>query len=324
MKNELLEVKKLSREFRSGIYFGTSFKAVEDVSFIMKGDKPKIVTICGESGCGKTTLSNMLLGFLKPTEGVIKYKNRNILTLKKKEKKWFKHEVQPIFQNPYESFNPFNRVDYYLLESCLNFNKTMSREKALKIIHEILNKIGINPKNVFGKYPHEFSGGQLQRLSIGRALISKPSLLIADEPVSMIDATLQIGILNLLADLNKNFNLSIIYVTHSLSTAYYLSSRVEGEIIIMYRGNIVEHGKTEKVLTKPLHPYTKLLIESIPPLVPNKKWCTNLNPLVLELEEFTLKGCKFVKRCSYSKDICFREMPPLKYIEDRLVRCWLY
>ena len=121
LKNELLEVKKLSREFRSGIYFGTCFKAVEDVSFIMKGDKPKIVTICGESGCGKTTLSNMLLGFLKPTEGVIKYKNRNILTLKKKEKKWFKHEVQPIFQNPYESFNPFNRVDYYLLESCLNF-----------------------------------------------------------------------------------------------------------------------------------------------------------------------------------------------------------
>jgi len=181
----------------------------------------------------------------------------------------------------------------------------------------------IIPNDIIGKFPHEFSGGQLQRLSIARALISEPSLLVADEPVSMIDASLQIGILNLLADLNNNFDLSIIYITHNLSTAYYLSSRVEGEIIIMYRGSVVEHGKTEKVLTKPLHPYTKLLIESIPPLVPNKKWCTNLSPLVLELEEFTLKGCKFVKRCSYSKDICFREMPLLKHIEDGLVRCWL-
>ncbi len=141
MKNKLLEVKKLSREFRSGIYFGTCFNAVEDVSFNLERDKPKIVTIGGESGCGKTTLSSMILGFLKPTEGMIKYENKNIFTLKKKEKKRFRHGVQPIFQNPYESFNPFNRVDYYLLESCLNFNKTMSKEKALKIIHDILEKI---------------------------------------------------------------------------------------------------------------------------------------------------------------------------------------
>jgi len=320
----LLEVKNLVREFKSGLYFGISFKAVDDVSFTFEYERPKILTIAGESGCGKTTLANMLLGFLKPTAGLIMYKNKNVFKLSRKEKKWFRHEVQPIFQDPFETFNPFNRVDYYLMSSALNFNVVKSQREAFEVVDDVLRSIGINPKNVRGKFPHEFSGGELQRLSIGRALISKPTLLIADEPVSMVDASLRIEILNLLVDLNKKFKLSIVYITHDLSTAYYLGAQTSGEIIIIYRGNVIEQGSIEKVLTSPLHPYTKTLVESIPPPDPRKKWAISVKPSILELEEFKMEGCKFAKRCQYSKDICFKQMPLLKHIGDELVRCWLY
>ena len=320
----LLDVKNLAREFKSGLYFGISFKAVNDVSFTILEDRPKVLTIAGESGCGKTTLANMLLGFLKPTAGLIMYKNKNLFKLSRKEKKRFRREVQPIFQDPFETFNPFNKVDYYLMNSALNFNVVKSQREAFEVVDDVLRSIGINPETIREKFPHEFSGGELQRLSIGRALISRPSLLIADEPVSMVDASLRIEILNLLVDLNKKFNLSIIYITHDLSTAYYLGEQTSGEIAIMFRGTIIEQGSIEKVLTKPLHPYTKTLIESIPPPDPRKKWTISVKPSILELEEFKMEGCKFAKRCQYSKDICFKQMPLLKHIGDELVRCWLY
>jgi len=319
----LLEIRNLTREFRTGLYFGTSFKAVDDVNFILGQEKPKILSIAGESGCGKTTLAKMILGIQKPTRGMILYKGKNVSKLRGKEEKRFRCELQPIFQDPFETFNPFNRIDYYLISCALNFNVAKSKEEAFEAVRDVLQNLGMNPEYVRGKFSHELSGGELQRLAIGRALISKPSLLVADEPVSMVDASVRIEILNLLADLEEKFDLSIIYITHDLSTAYYLCARTNGEIAIMHRGGIVEYGSIEEVLTNPLHPYTKLLIESIPEPNPQKKWAARIELSPVEIEEFKMEGCKLARRCIHSTDICLKKTPPMKYVNERLVRCWL-
>ncbi len=318
----LLEIINLIREFKTGIYFGTRFRAVDDVN--IKLESSKILTIAGESGCGKSTLAKIILGYLKPTNGCVIYKEKDVSKLKRGDKKWFRCEVQPVFQDPFETFNPFNKVEYYLLNTALNFSNTKTKEEAFKDIEEALLSVGLSLKAVFGKYPHEFSGGELQRLSIARALITKPSLLVADEPVSMLDASLRIEILNLMANLKKKFGLSIIYITHDLSTSYYLGIITGGDIAVMYRGNIIEYGPVDKTLMDPLHPYTRMLVSSIPEPNPKRRWKEKIKFPPLEIKEFKKIGCKFVERCPHSKDICEKQRPELKLIDGMGVMCWLY
>ncbi|MEM1574255.1 MAG: ABC transporter ATP-binding protein [Candidatus Methanomethylicaceae archaeon] len=318
----LLEIKNLVREFRTGIYLGARFRAVDDVN--IKLEQSKILTIAGESGCGKSTLAKIILGYLKPTYGYVIYKEKDIFNLKGKEKKWFRHEVQPVFQDPFGTFNPFNKVEYYLLNTAINFSNTKKQEEIYNDIEEALLSVGLSLKTVYGKYPHEFSGGELQRLSIARALITKPSLLIADEPVSMLDASLRIEILNLMANLKQKFGLSIIYITHDLSTSYYLGTITGEEIAVMYRGSIIEYGPVEKTLIEPLHPYTKMLVNSVPEPNPKKRWVDRVKFPPLEIKEFRKVGCKFVERCPYAKEICEKQKPKVKLIDKREVRCWQY
>ncbi len=227
-------------------------------------------------------------------------------------------DVQPVFQNPFETFNLLKKIETYLYETEKNFK--MSRTDKHQFVEESLELVGLSLNEIKGKYPSEMSGGQLQRTSIARALITRPSLLIADEPVSMIDASLRMSVVNLFKKLKEDEGISIIYITHDLATAYYVSDR----IAIMLRGQIVELGAVEKVLDKPLHPYTQLLKTSVPVPNPANKWEADIALSDMESKEFSRKGCKFSGRCPEVKDICKECEPENIKVDDRYVKCHLY
>lgn len=318
--NVLLDVRNVTKIFKiGGIYFGEKLTAVDNISLKFMDDKKIILSIVGESGSGKSTLAKMILGIEKPTSGSILYRGKDIFKLNKKERKDFRKDVQPIFQNPYESFNPLRKVDEYLYSTALKYLE-VDRSNIEKVIEESFSIVGLDFERVKGKYPHEFSGGELQRVAIARALITKPHLLIADEPVSMVDATLRMSILNIFSELKEKFYSSIMYITHDLSTAYYISDY----IMVMYRGSMVEYGNTREVLEEPLHPYTKILLESIPKPNPKLKWREEIKLSGLEVKEFEALGCKFSNRCINATEKCFKERPPEIVLNERKVCCWLY
>lgn len=319
MKEKLLEVKELTKIFRMGSIFSRiKLVAVDRVNFEI--DESEIFTLAGESGSGKTTVSRIILNFLEATSGKILYRGKDITNIKNREDKMkFMKEVQAIFQNPFETFNPLRKVGNYLYETAENF-EVAQRKKEEEVIEEALNAVGLNLEEVKEKYPSEFSGGQLQRISVARALITKPSLLVADEPVSMVDASLRMSIVNLFKELKEKYGVSVLYITHDLATAYYVSDK----IAIMFRGNIVEIGDVEKVLMDPKHPYTMMLKESIPEPDPRKKWEKKVELKMTEKEEYLMKGCKFAGRCPYVMDVCKTTEPPYVPLNGRSVKCFLY
>ncbi|MGB9787533.1 MAG: ABC transporter ATP-binding protein [Dictyoglomus turgidum] len=317
MKQEiLLRVENLNKVFTIGSIFSrVRIRAVNNVNFEIGNSE--IFTLAGESGSGKTTVAKMILGFLEPTSGKILYKGKDISELQKdRAKDLLRKEVQAVFQNPFETFNPLRRVSNYLMETVKNFGIS---ERPEEVIESALNLVGLTWNEVKDKYPSEFSGGQLQRISIARSLLTNPTLLVADEPVSMVDASLRMSIVNLFKDLKEKRGVSVLYITHDLATAYYVSDR----IAIMFRGEIVEIGSVEKVLMDPKHPYTMLLKESIPEPDPKKKWTKDIKILTLEEEEYQMKGCKFISRCPYRMEKCKNPVPDVE-VDDRLVKCYLY
>jgi len=259
--NDLLSVEHVTRIFALGGLLGRGqFAAVDDVSFSLKSAHPEIFAIIGESGSGKTTLARMVLNTLAPSKGLIRFLGDDISRFRgRRDRLQFMQKVQPIFQNPYEAFNPLKRVDRYLFASAYYFMERRSRDAREAAADEALRKVGLSLAEVKGRFPHELSGGQLQRASIARALISSPALIVADEPVSMVDASLRMSIVNLFKTLRDELKVSIIYITHDLATAYYISDRV----LIMQKGKVVEAGPARQVLSDPQHPYTILLRESI-------------------------------------------------------------
>ncbi|MBA7649724.1 Vitamin B12 import ATP-binding protein BtuD [subsurface metagenome] len=212
------------------------------------------------------------------------------------------------------------QVESYFFETVHNFHLASSRTEAVARINQSLGAVGLNYMEIAGRYPSEFSGGQLQRISIGRALLTEPPLLIADEPVSMVDSSLRMSIVNLFRDLKEEFGVSVVYITHDLATAYYVCDR----IAIMFRGNLVEMGAVEKVLMEPKHPYTKLLLESIPEPDPRKRWTTKVKLSESEQEEYLRVGCKFAGRCPQVMERCKGEAPKDVSVDDVLVKCFLY
>ena len=259
--NMLLEVDHVSKRFSlGGIFSARRVDAVKDVSFSLSADKAEIFTIIGESGSGKTTLARMILGLEWPSEGQIRFAGVPLRPRpSRSERLAFMAKVQPVFQNPFEAFNPLKRVDRYLWSTAQRFLSDRSPNESEAAIDEALQKVGLSLAEVKGRYPHELSGGQLQRVAIARALIPNPSLLITDEPVSMVDASLRMSIVNRLKSLRDDFNVSIIYITHDLATAYYVSDR----LIIMQRGQVVEMGPARTVLDAPEHPYSQLLKSAV-------------------------------------------------------------
>lgn len=257
----LLDVRNVSKRFTMGGLFGRkTVDAVVDASFSLSAEDPEIFTIIGESGSGKTTLARMILGLEDPSAGEILFRGEKVdRHAGRAERLKFMSHVQPVFQNPFEAFNPLKQIERYLESTARRFLHTSDKAVIDRAMDEALQKVGLSLKEVRGRFPHEMSGGQLQRCAIARALIPNPPLLIADEPVSMVDASLRMSIVNLLKSLRDDLKVSVIYITHDLATAYYISNR----LIIMQRGRIVEMGDARTVLDKPEHAYSRLLKASV-------------------------------------------------------------
>jgi peptide/nickel transport system ATP-binding protein len=255
-----------------------------------------------------------VLGFEKATSGSIIHSGKKQV---KNEKVWITEGIQAIFQDPFATFNPLRTVDNYFFDTIFNYKLAENKTEAIEYINRKLTEVGLTYEEFAGRYPNEFSGGQLQRISIARALLTDPKLLIADEPVSMVDASLRMSIVNLFKKLKDDLGVSVLYITHDLATAYYVCDR----IAIMFRGNIVEMGSVEQVLMHPRHPYTRLLRESIPEADPDKGWVGKINLSELESEEYLRKGCKFAGRCPDVTEICKGVVPEDLYIDDVLLKC---
>lgn len=258
-----LEVKNLTKIFSLGFFSKRRVEAVKNVSFEVK--EKEIVSLVGESGSGKTTTAKMILRLLPPTSGEIRFEGKDIWRdLKDKESLVeFRRKVHAVFQDPFASYNPFYPVERTLWQAInLLENKPSNKKEALELIKESLFRVGIDPKDVLGKYPHQISGGQKQRIMIARCWILRPLLIVADEPTSMIDASSRGGIIKLLEELREEQGTSIIFITHDLGLAYYVSDN----IFVMKDGEIVERGHPDKVVLEPSHEYTKVLVGSIPKL----------------------------------------------------------
>jgi peptide/nickel transport system ATP-binding protein len=291
--------------------------AVEHVSCHVGAGE--IFGLAGESGCGKSTLARMILGFEEPTNGQIIHRGKNGQPIVAKQV-WRAAGVQAVFQTPFETFNPLRQVVNYFFEAVQNFWLAGSRADAIARIDRALQLVGLNYETIAGRYPAEFSGGQLQRVSIARSLLTEPSLLIADEPVSMVDASLRMSIMNLFRELVDKLGLGVVYITHDLATAYYVCDR----IAIMFRGNIVAMGDVENVLMEPKHPYVQLLRDCIPETDPKKKWTTKILLAESDVEEYVRTGCKFAGRCPQVMEICRREAPQDLSVGGALTKCHLY
>jgi peptide/nickel transport system ATP-binding protein len=315
----LLRIEKLTRVFNSRRGLSShKLLAVDRANLVLPSDAHEILTIAGESGSGKTTLARMILGLVEPSSGRLLFKGRDVGRLAgRAERTWFRRQVQPVFQDPFATFNPLRRIESYLYETVGNYG-VAPRKAADEPIEQALSAVGLSLREVKGRYPSELSGGQLQRISIARALITDPSLLIADEPVSMLDASLRMSIVNLFRELKARQ--SVVYITHDLATAYYASDRVG----IMLRGWIVELGPVQKVLGDPLHPYTQLLLASV--LEPNPRHRSNqrVSLAATDSGEVARVGCRFADRCPRVMEVCHGVEPPDVLVDDRLVKCHLY
>ncbi len=310
MAKSELEIKELTRTFRiGGMIFGHKLTAVDHVSFFLPSDHNWILSIVGESGSGKTTMARMILGLLDISYGSIKIDNNDIKALKK-DKKQFYRIVQPIFQNPFTTFSMKRTVESYLYETAINLGIAKSRQDADKLIDDVLVHVGMHLSQIRGKYPNQFSGGELQRISIARALIVRPKIIVADEPVAMVDASLRMNIVNLFKSLKDEYGVNFVYITHDLSTAYYVSDY----IATMYKGSIVEFGESSLMMDNKVHPYTELLLNSIPRV--GDKWDVNDRMTMADAEEKHdyEQGCKFVKRCPYAIDKCHTEKPEMVHV----------
>ena len=321
---KLLDVQHVTVEFSiGGLLARTLLVAVNDISFSLDNDRPEIFTLAGESGSGKTTLSRLLLADLDPTSGKVLFEDVDLSTIHKRDRfKAFMKKVQPVFQNPFETFSPLRRVDEYLFDTAVNFKMAPNRREAAPVVDDALHQVGLSLDEVSRRYPHELSGGQIQRVSVARALIPQPRLILADEPVSMVDASLRMEIVNLFQKLRDEQRVSVLYITHDLATAYYISDR----IAIMLRGFIVESGPVENVLVRPLHPYTQLLKESVPEPEPDEResWAKHIDLGATEVIEYGRLGCKFAGRCPHVMEICRQQNPPEIQSDGRMVRCFLY
>lgn len=317
MQNNLLEIHGLTKAFKiGGLLSRKKMHAVDDVSLTLPGDRPVILSVVGESGCGKTTLTKMILRLLEPTSGTVTLDGRDIYNRKEMPNKEFRTIVQPIFQNPFDSFSARREVIKYLLDTALSYGGASNKEEAVTAIEKALKSVGLSFEVVDGKYSTQFSGGELQRVAIARALITSPKIIVADEPVAMIDASLKINIVNLFKQLKDEYGISFIYITHDLSTAYYVSDY----IATLYRGNLIEFGTAREIMEEPAHPYTELLMESVPRV--GEKWVQEAQAVEAETREYTMACCRFSSRCPYATEECRAGKPKLVRLgKERQVLC---
>ncbi|HEY8409163.1 MAG TPA: ABC transporter ATP-binding protein [Gaiellaceae bacterium] len=288
-----LEIHDLTKHFKK-------VHAVDDVSFTLQPGR--ITALVGESGSGKSTIARLLVRLYKPTAGTIRLGDRDVARDRRRRAlRAYRSQVQMIFQDPFGSLNPAKTIGHHI-ERPLRIHGIVPDDQVDARVHELLDTVGlVPPKQIAAKYPHQLSGGQRQRVAIARALAVEPTVLLADEPTSMLDVSIRIGILNLMLRLKEERQLAFLYVTHDLASARYVAD----DILVMYAGQIVEQGPVEQVLANPLHPYTQLLLSALTPDVrikPGAHAAATVDPQ---------PGCRFVGRCPIAEDVCHTVTPPL-------------
>lgn len=316
----LLELRHVTKAYGRGLFSQQHTVALEDFSITIDTHPASITAVVGESGSGKTTLARLLLGGIEPTKGEVLYKGKDLQALSGEERSAFRRDVQVIFQDPFEVYNPFYRVDHVLEVPIRKFGLARTRKETRAIAEEALRTVGLRPEDTLGRYPHQLSGGQRQRIMVARALLLKPKLIIADEPVSMIDASLRATVLSNLRQLNQEFGISFLYITHDLATAYQISEN----IIVLYAGSVAEAGDVDLVVQQPQHPYTQLLIGSIPLPDPAQRWHANADLTPSGGASASRTGCHFANRCPQVMSKCRGAAPALYHSDPhRLVACYL-
>lgn len=321
MTTPLLKVEGLKKYFpiRQGVLSKVTghVKAVDDVSFYV--NEGETLGIVGESGCGKSTTGRMLMRLLEPTEGKILFDGKDMMTLSKEELRKARRDIQMVFQDPYASLNPRHTVGKILEEPLIvhGMGNAADRKKKVK---EFLEVVGLSSYHA-KRYPHQFSGGQRQRIGIARALMTNPKLIIADEPVSALDVSIQSQVLNLMQDLQKDFKLTYIFIAHDLGVVRHISDRVG----VMYLGKMVELADSESLYDKPLHPYTQALLSSVPVPDPDFKKEQIIVKGDIPSPSNPPSGCTFHTRCPFAMEICSKAVPQLIEAENgHSVACHLY
>lgn len=322
-REPILEVQNLKKYFpvKGGGLLGgkvTNYvRAVDNISFrVYKGESFGIV---GESGCGKSTMGRMLLRLLQPTEGKVFFEGKDLASISEKEMRELRKDIQIVFQDPFASLNPRMKIREIIEEPIINFNLAKSKEQTRQNVIQILEQVGIT-KEQMERYPHEFSGGQRQRIGIARALASKPKLIIADEPVSALDVSIQSQVLNLLKNLQKKYGFTYIFISHDLSVVKHFCDRIG----VMYLGKLVEIADKKDLYAEPFHPYSEALLSAIPKPNPKIKKRRSILEGDVPSPSNPPKGCPFHPRCPRVMDICSEIKPHLVSIENRSVACHLY
>ncbi|MFC1959532.1 ABC transporter ATP-binding protein [Chloroflexota bacterium] len=297
--------------------------ALQDYNLSLAAKPATLTTIAGESGSGKTTLANLILGFVSLTSGKIIFDGQDITEMDRGQRMEYRRDVQAVFQDPFGVFNPFYRVERVFNLALKHFHLYKTKKEERDAVEEGLNVVGLYGEDVLRKYPHQLSGGQRQRIMMARAYLIKPKLIVADEPVSMVDASLRATILDVMLRLKNDHNISFLYITHDLSTAYQIGDHIH----ILYQGGVAEKGLTTSVIDRPHHPYVQLLVDSVPAPDPEDKWDKKIKlPDEEELRTLASVGCRFYPRCPKRMDKCLTKRPPPYEVDDtgHEASCYLY
>ncbi|MEO8609816.1 MAG: ABC transporter ATP-binding protein [Chloroflexota bacterium] len=322
---DVVEIRNATKLYKQRRVGGVNKEVVALQNFNLSIPKQpaSIITIAGESGSGKTTLAQLVLGFTHLTSGQIIFDGQDISTSNSKQMKEYRRHVQAVFQDPFGVYNPFYRVEHVFNMVINNFQLSNSQSTSRELMERALNIVGLRGEDVLRKYPHQLSGGQRQRIMMARAYMVSPKLIVADEPVSMVDASLRASILDVMIRLKEEVGISFLYITHDLSTAYQIGD----QIYILYQGAIAEKGNTINVIDSPQHPYVQQLVDSVPVPDPDIKWKGEIVlPPEEEMRTSVHTGCRFYPRCSSRMDRCLEAQPPLYKIDevDHEAACYLY
>lgn len=320
MSEPLLQIRNATKVYRQG---KNDVVALQDFNLTIAKEPASIVTIAGESGSGKSTIANLVLGFIGLSSGEILFEGRDVSQGTASEMREYRRNVQAVFQDPFGVYNPYYRVQHVFDLVVKNFKMAKNKSQSREMIEEALNVVGLYGEDVLRKYPHQLSGGQRQRIMMARAYMVKPKLIVADEPVSMVDASLRASILDVMMRLKEESNISFLYITHDLSTAYQIGDK----IMLLYQGTVSETGVATDVIDSPKHPYVQLLVDSVPKPDPNIRWEGEIIlPPEEEMRTTAKAGCRFYPRCPHRMDHCKDNLPPLYTVGDRghEASCYLY